>query len=96
MTEELHAFINELVEIKKKMELAMVPDVFQDDVVFALNAKNLPKKVKFRLGKLLEQSMRIKCGTLFTVSTKVASDGWKKARDTLDASIKFEILMADF
>ena len=61
-----------------------------------MNAKILPKKVKFRLGKLLEQAMRIKGGAVFNASVKLSSDSWKKGKEILNANIGFEMLMADY
>ena len=56
--------------------------------------RELHRNVKFRLGKILDQQVKIKFSNAFVYSLRLSSEAWKKAKETLDYNIRFEILMA--
>jgi len=97
MSEVFSHLINELKEIRKKLHFFITPDEFQDDIVVNLNSKKeLPRDVKFRLGKMLEQSVRIKFNRTFIATVRLKQEAWNRAKELLEYDIQFEILMADY
>lgn len=97
MAGHLNCFITQLSEIGKQLDLALSPDDFQEGLIDSLNTnKQLPREVKFRISKIIEQPLRIKFNSgVFAVGAKVKGDSWMRAKETILHEIQFEKLMAD-